>query len=100
MLRTRITVLAVAFLVACGVNPVTGKKEIQLVGADTELKIGAENYAPSRQMQGGDFAIHPELTRYVSGVGQKLAAKSGRGLPHEFTVLSNSVPNAWALPGG
>ncbi|MGH8262961.1 MAG: M48 family metalloprotease [Steroidobacterales bacterium] len=100
MLRTRITILAVAFLVACGVNPVTGKKELQLVGEETELKVGAENYAPSRQMQGGDYRIDPELTRYVNGVGQKLAAKSGRNLPYEFTVLNNSVPNAWALPGG
>ena len=100
MLRTRITILAVAFLVACGVNPVTGKKELQLVGEETELKVGAENYVPSRQMQGGDYSIDPELTRYVNGVGQKLAAKSGRNLPYEFTVLNNSVPNAWALPGG
>jgi predicted Zn-dependent protease len=103
MLRTRIAnlaVLVVAFLVACGVNPVTGKKEIQLVGEATELKVGAENYVPSRQMQGGDYSIDPELTRYVNGVGQKLAAHSGRALPYEFTVLNNSVPNAWALPGG
>lgn len=100
MLRTRLAVFAAALLVACGVNPVTGKKEIQFVGEDTELRVGAENYAPSRQMQGGDFTVDPELTRYVNGVGQKLAAKSGRNLPYEFTVLNNSVPNAWALPGG
>ena len=92
--------LLVALLVACGVNPVTGKKELTLVGEGTELRIGAENYAPSRQMQGGDFNVDPELTRYVSGVGQKLAAVSDRQLPYEFTVLNNSVPNAWALPGG
>lgn len=100
MLRTRLLVLAVALLVACGVNPVTGKKELNLVGEETELKIGAENYVPSRQMQGGDLAVDPELTRYVNGVGQKLAGVSDRKLPYEFTVLNNSVPNAWALPGG
>jgi predicted Zn-dependent protease len=100
MLRTRLSVIAVAFLVACGVNPVTGKKELQLVGEGTELQIGAENYAPSRQMQGGDFNVEPDLTRYVNDVGQKLAGVSDRKLPYEFTVLNNSVPNAWALPGG
>jgi predicted Zn-dependent protease len=36
----------------------------------------------------------------VAGVGQKLAAVSDRALPYEFVVLNNSVPNAWALPGG
>jgi predicted Zn-dependent protease len=40
------------------------------------------------------------LTRYVNGVGQKLAAVSDRKLPYEFVVINNSVPNAWALPGG
>jgi predicted Zn-dependent protease len=92
--------LAISLLVACGVNPVTGKNELNLVGESTELKIGAENYAPSRQMQGGDFTVDPELTRYVNDVGQKLAAVSDRKLPYEFTVLNNSVPNAWTLPGG
>ena len=42
----------------------------------------------------------PELTTYVNEVGQKLAAVADRKLPYEFVVLNNSVPNAWALPGG
>src|SRR5690606_22229337 len=44
--------------------------------------------------------VLPELTAYVNGVGQKLAAVADRKLPYEFVVLNNSVPNAWALPGG
>ena len=39
-------------------------------------------------------------TAYVNEVGQKLAAVADRKLPYEFVVLNNSVPNAWALPGG
>ena len=88
------------FLAGCGVNPVTGKKELQLVGEGTEVRIGQENYLPSRQTQGGDFVIDPQLTAYVSEVGNKLAQVSDRKLPYEFAVLNNSVPNAWALPGG
>ncbi|MEE8119597.1 MAG: M48 family metalloprotease, partial [Gammaproteobacteria bacterium] len=66
-----------------------------------ELRIGTENYAPMRQMQGGDLNIDPELTRYVNEVGQRLAKVSDRpGLPYEFVVINGSVPNAWALPGG
>ena len=29
-----------------------------------------------------------------------MAAVSDRKLPYEFVVINNSVPNAWALPGG
>jgi predicted Zn-dependent protease len=87
-------------LCACGVNPVTGKKEIQFVSEAQELQIGEQQYAPTRQGEGGDFKVLPELTTYVSDIGQKLAAVSDRKLPYEFVVLNNSVPNAWALPGG
>jgi predicted Zn-dependent protease len=87
-------------LAACGVNPVTGKKEIQFVSEAQELKIGEQNYAPTRQAEGGDLTVMPELTAYVSEVGQKLAAVADRKLPYEFVVLNSSVPNAWALPGG
>jgi predicted Zn-dependent protease len=37
---------------------------------------------------------------YVQEVGQRLAQVSDRPLPYEFSVINNSVPNAWALPGG
>jgi len=92
--------LAAAILAGCGVNPVTGKQELQFVSESSELQIGQQNYAPSRQQEGGDFALDPELTQYVREVGNRLAAVSDRKLPYEFVVLDNSVPNAWALPGG
>jgi predicted Zn-dependent protease len=82
------------------VNPVTGKNELSLVSETQEMEIGRKNYAPLRQSQGGDYVVDKALTAYVSEVGQKLAAVSDRKLPYEFKVLNNSVPNAWALPGG
>lgn len=85
---------------ACAVNPVTGKRELTLVGTASEIQMGEQNYLPMRQSQGGEYDIDPELTAYVQGVGQRLAAVSDRPLPYEFVVLNNSVPNAWALPGG
>ncbi len=91
---------ALALLAACTINPVTGDRKLALISADQEVEIGQEQYAPSQQMQGGDYAFDPALTTYVRGVGAKLAAVSGRALPYEFVVLNNSVPNAWALPGG
>ncbi|MEO8224202.1 MAG: M48 family metalloprotease, partial [Gammaproteobacteria bacterium] len=99
--RTGIRVgLLVLGLAACGTNPVTGKKEVQFVSESQELQIGATQYAPTRQSQGGDFKVLPEISAYVNEVGQKLATVSDRQLPYEFVVLNSSVPNAWALPGG
>jgi beta-barrel assembly-enhancing protease len=93
------TVLALA-LAGCGTNPVTGKKELQLISEESEVQMGEKTYLPQRQGEGGDFKMDPALTAYVNEVGQKLAAVSDRKLPYEFVVLNNSVPNAWALPGG
>ena len=89
-----------AVLTGCGVNPVTGKKEIQLISESQEVRIGVQNYLLTRQSQGGDWKLDPELTSYVQQVGAKLAAVAERPLPYEFAVLNSSVPNAWALPGG
>jgi beta-barrel assembly-enhancing protease len=98
--RTLSWLVIAASLAACGVNPVTGEKEIQFVSEAQEIKLGEQAYAPTQQTVGGDFDVLPELTAYVSEVGQKLAAVSDRKLPYEFVVLNNPTPNAWALPGG
>ena len=89
-----------AGLSACAVNPVTGKSEFSIVSEAQEIQIGEENYAYMQQSGGGEYDVDPELTAYVQGIGNKLAAVSDRPLPYEFVVLNSSVPNAWALPGG
>ncbi|WP_444943199.1 M48 family metalloprotease [Microbulbifer sp. ZKSA006] len=104
--RTQALAACVAFLTTsilggCAVNPVTGKKQISLISAQQEVQLGQQHYAANQQQQGGQYTIDPALQNYVSQVGQKLARVSDRPqLPYEFVVLNNSVPNAWALPGG
>ena len=92
--------LSFTFLTACSVNPVTGKSELVLMSTAQEIEMGRQNYMPMQQSQGGKYDIDPALTAYVQRVGNKVAAQSGVDLPYEFVVLNNSVPNAWALPGG
>ncbi|MEJ2255508.1 MAG: hypothetical protein P8X98_00630 [Woeseiaceae bacterium] len=94
-----LVVLAV-ILPGCSVNPVTGESEFVLMDTAQEIELGRRNFAPMQQSQGGLYDVDPELTAYVSRVGQKVAAESGVDLPYEFVVLNNSIPNAWALPGG
>lgn len=95
-----IHLLLLAGLTGCAVNPVTGKNELTLVPESTEINIGRQQYLPSRQMQGGDYVTEPGVVEYVKGIGQRLARVSDRNLPYEFSVINDSSPNAWALPGG
>lgn len=99
-MRKSILLLAVAALAACSVNPVTGERELVLVSAAQEIEMGRQNYLPMQQSQGGEYDVDPALSAYVRNVGAKVASQSGVNLPYEFVVLNNSVPNAWALPGG
>ncbi|NNC55110.1 MAG: M48 family metalloprotease, partial [Pseudomonadales bacterium] len=106
LIRFLLAAIILVGVVGCSTNPVTGERELTLVSSGQEIAMGAQHYGPSRQMQGGDYSLDPELTEYVQSVGQKLVAASreaavvDRDLPYEFEVLNNSVPNAWALPGG
>ncbi|MEZ0149236.1 MAG: M48 family metalloprotease [Candidatus Reddybacter sp.] len=93
--------VALLLTIGCAVNPVTGERQFSLVSAEQEVAIGRQQYLPSQQAQGGRYYIDPEIQGYVANIGKKLAAVSDRSnLPYEFVVLNNSVPNAWALPGG
>jgi len=87
-------------LAGCATNPVTGRKEIQMVSEQQEIQLGQQYYGPSRQSQGGDYVTDPAVNAYVQQVGRKLAAVADRRLPYEFVVLNSSELNAWALPGG
>ena len=100
-LKVFVVLLLSVVISSCTVNPVTGQKEFSLVSAEQEVAIGAQNYQPSQQAQGGRYYLDSEIQVYVADVGKKLAAVSDRpDLPYEFVVLNNSTPNAWALPGG
>ena len=88
------------FFIGCATNPVTGVHELKLVSNKQEISVGNEQYKPGQQLQGGEYILDKNLSKYIDRVGKKLAAVSDRDLPYEFKILNNSTPNAWALPGG
>jgi len=73
-----------------------------MYGEDWEKQVGQQMYAPMKQSQGGDYVLDPQLTAYIRSVGERLAMQARRkeNLEFEFSVLNDSSPNAWALPGG
>ena len=91
---------AVLLLAGCVVNPVTGREELQLLGADWEVATGRQSYVPLQQQSGGLYRADPALADYVANVGHRLATHAERRLPYEFVVVNSSDFNAWALPGG
>lgn len=98
--KQRLLWLPIVFLAGCAVNPVTGKNELMLLDETQEINMGATQYEPSQQSQGGRYMSDPDLALYVSEIGQRLARVADRSLPYEFVIIDDSTPNAWALPGG
>lgn len=88
-----------ALTLACATNPVTGKKQISLLSEAEEAAIGQQQDAEVRREMG--VYDNPALQRYVTDIGQRLAATSHRPtLPWTFTVVDSQAINAFALPGG
>ena len=84
---------------ACATNPVTGEREFTLMTEAQEIAMGRESDAQVRAEMG--VYDDPELTKYVSDIGLKLAKLSERpNLPWQFTVVDQAAINAFALPGG
>lgn len=83
----------------CATNPATGASELSLVGEQQEIQMGRE---ADQQIVAQLGAVPDEaLQRYVSDIGQELAARSERpGLPWTFRVIDDASVNAFALPGG
>jgi predicted Zn-dependent protease len=88
-----------AGVTACATNPVSGKRELSFMSEAQEIAIGQQSDAEIRREMG--VYDDPALQRYVSEIGQRLAALSHRpNLPWSFTVVDHQAINAFALPGG
>jgi predicted Zn-dependent protease len=94
-----ILLLLLAIVAACATNPVTGEREFTLMSEAQEIAMGRESDAQVRAEMG--LYNDPELARYVSEVGLRLAKISERpNLPWQFAVVDQPAINAFALPGG
>jgi len=97
--RTMAAAFVMSTIAGCAVNPATGERQLALVSEQQEIAMG-RGYSREVDQQMGLYA-DDALTRYVDGIGQRLAAASERpDLPWRFAVVDDDVVNAFALPGG
>lgn len=88
-----------ALVVACATNPVTGRRELSLMSESQEIAIGRDADMQVKQEMG--LYNDPELQRYISDFGQRMAKISERpALPWQFAVVDQPAVNAFAIPGG
>ncbi len=94
-----VAVLLLASLTACVVNPVTGKKEFNIISEAMEIEMGKSTDVSIRE----EYGIYndPALNAYVEALGKRMAPITHRPqLPYHFAVLDTPVENAFAAPGG
>jgi predicted Zn-dependent protease len=87
------------FLAGCAINPVTGRRELVLMSAEREARLGEQMVAQVAEEMG--LVESPALTAYIEAIGQRLAIHSPRrDVAYHFAVVDMMEPNAFALPGG
>jgi predicted Zn-dependent protease len=90
---------AIAIVVACAVNPVTGKKQIMLMSEAQEVALGV-SYDPQVMATFGEYA-DANLQAYVQAKGVEVGKISHRpALEYHVKVIDSPVVNAFAVPGG
>ncbi|MFO1069244.1 MAG: M48 family metalloprotease [Geminicoccaceae bacterium] len=100
--RSVLALILAGALAACTPvrNPATGELQYTSVSPQEEVAIGKAEHPKILAEYGGAYG-DAKVTRYVSGIGQKLAKVSDTpDLTFTFTVIDSDIVNAFALPGG
>ena len=96
---------------SCTLNDFIARTALASIGAgialltpitvETEIELGEEVKAEVLK-QTPLYTGDPELSNYVSSIGQNLAQQSNRKdeINYQFFILEDENPNAFALPGG
>jgi predicted Zn-dependent protease len=96
------TLLLAALLLpagGCAVNPLTGARQVVLIGEGQEIQMGQQ--AAGQIAQSIGLVPDSALQQWVQTLGVRMGTTSERpDLPWTFRVLDDPTPNAFALPGG
>lgn len=98
-----LVVLGITLLVSgCAVNPATGRSQLALMSMSTqeEIELGQKVFPQVVQKMGGVYPDEP-LQAYVQAIGERLEQAGYRkDIPYSFSLVNDSTPNAFAMPGG
>ena len=104
-------ILCVVVLEACQTVPITGRRQLNLVGESTLMGMASTQYADFLS-QTPPLPPSDARVKEVREIGQRLASASGEYLrannagdrvkdfEWEFNVVQDESINAWAMPGG
>jgi predicted Zn-dependent protease len=91
--------LLIGWLIACAINPVTGKRQLMLLSESDEVTLGQQTDAEVIATYG--LYEDAQLSTYINGIGLKMGKLTHRpNLAYSFKVLDTDVVNAFAVPGG
>src|SRR5436189_5005120 len=93
--------VAVFFIEGCAKVPVTGRRQLNIVSANEEMKLGLTSF--DQMKTNTPISRDPTANAMVQRVGKRIAAVASKDLPNaqwEFVVFDSKEANAFCLPGG
>lgn len=90
--------IALALVGACTEAPITGREQLILTSEADAAQMGKAAFEEIIRESG--VSSDQALQQKVSQVGSRIAEAVGAKSDWQFTVIENSTPNAFALPGG
>lgn len=100
LFSTIYSILFAIMVTGCGINPVTGRTELQIISDSEEVILG-EASRKEAEIQFGGTMNNKEVEEYINYVGQKLARVSHRPkFQYTFKIVNSKILNAFAIPGG
>ncbi|MDQ6633041.1 MAG: M48 family metallopeptidase [Verrucomicrobiota bacterium] len=91
--------LILLLVASCATNPVTGRKQLNLVSADQEMQLGLTSFEKMKKEV--PISHDAAANALVQKVGKRIASVAE--LPNakwEFVVFDSKEANAFCLPGG
>src|SRR5437868_12459979 len=97
--RWAATIAVAIIVIGCETVPVTGRKELNFIGASQEMQLGLTSFDELKQKT--PISRDPAANALVQKVGRQIASVAQ--LPNaqwEFVVFESKEANAFCLPGG
>src|SRR5438445_13262316 len=95
--------LALFIAMACTTVPITGRKELNLVGDGTMNQLGQQTYSQelAKAKPSSDQAANAMVQRVAKRIADAAEANFHPGYQWQVTLIDDpKTVNAWCLPGG